>query len=172
VSPRLARALFVPSLFLEGVAWAFTDRRWWDRVDEALLVGALPFFWHVPRLKEAGVCQVINLCDEWAGPVTAYRRLGVEQLRLPTPDYSPPPLSHVLTAIDAIERGLRAGQGTYLHCKAGRGRSAIVALCWIMKTRRLCALEADRWLRRCRPQVDDHLSRREVVGEFAGVMSR
>jgi hypothetical protein len=39
-------------------------------------------------LHALGVRGVVNMCDEYAGPQSDYKRLGIQQLRLRTVDHS------------------------------------------------------------------------------------
>ena len=164
---RLAPWLFYPSL-----AWnvllgrVLRVRPWWSQVDDHLLVGALPLPADVSPLAKLGVRGVINTCREYAGPQAAYREHGIEQLRLPTTDFLPPTLADVDRGVAFIRRFAEQGDMVYLHCKAGRGRSATVALCWLIQQENLTPAQAQQWLWACRSHVDRHLYRRDVVQQF------
>lgn len=166
MNAKLTHALFIPSLLVEIGACLLTSRKWWDQVDKRLILGAMPFSRHVPRLHEAGVRHVINLCREYKGPVSGYRELGLTQLHLPTLDYQSPATSDVFQAIDFIERHGRPGRPVYVHCKAGRGRSATIALCWLMMARDLSASEAELRLAECRSHVNKRLGKQACVDAF------
>lgn len=58
----------------------------WTLVDSHVLLGAAPVaaLGHVDQLYARGVRAVVNLCDEYAGPLAAYRKRHVTQLYLPT----------------------------------------------------------------------------------------
>lgn len=167
MNAHLARALFVPSLLCEAATSLVTSRRWWDRIDDRLILGALPTTWHVAQLADLGVRRVINLCNEYPGPTAAYRRYQIEQLRLPTVDFTPPTLNSVIQAAQIVQQAAAADESVYLHCKAGRGRSATVAICWLMQSQGVSAEEAEGRLRRIRPHIDRDLHRRAVVAAFA-----
>ncbi|MEO2011942.1 MAG: dual specificity protein phosphatase family protein [Pirellulaceae bacterium] len=166
MNATLTRALFVPSLLGEVATFLVTSRNWWDSIDERLILGAMPFKRHAQRLHEMGVRGVINLCVEYRGPISTYEELGITQLHLPTLDYRPPDERDVFRAIDFIEEWGQGDQPVYLHCKAGRGRSATVALCWLVKSHRLSVAEAEERLIQSRPHVNKHLGQREVVMSF------
>lgn len=53
---------------------------------ETVYLGAAPvgFLGHADDLYAKGVRGVINMCGEYIGPVDDYKRLGMEQLWLPT----------------------------------------------------------------------------------------
>ncbi|KAE8665624.1 FKBP-like peptidyl-prolyl cis-trans isomerase family protein isoform 1 [Hibiscus syriacus] len=57
-----ARALFYPTLLYNVLRNKIqSEFRWWDRVDEFILLGAVPFPADVPRLKDLGVSGVVTL---------------------------------------------------------------------------------------------------------------
>ena len=139
---------------------------WWDQIDTLLFVGARPFKSDVRRLHDIGVRAVVNTCEEYAGPVDAYSECGITQLHLPTVDFTSPSFADVRTGIEFIEDSLSQGHAVYVHCKAGRGRSATIALCWLMYTYRIGPTDALRRLRDKRKQVSKHLAERPVVQQF------
>lgn len=77
------RAFFYPT-------WPLTylsrRRDYWTLVDSHVLLGAAPmsFMGHADALYARGVRAVVNLCDEYSGPLRQYRRLHISQLHLPT----------------------------------------------------------------------------------------
>ncbi|KAK1559365.1 hypothetical protein Q3G72_013663 [Acer saccharum] len=61
-----ARALFYPTLLYNVVRNKIqSEFRWWDRVDELILLGAVPFPADVPRLRELGVSGVVTLNEPY-----------------------------------------------------------------------------------------------------------
>jgi atypical dual specificity phosphatase len=162
-----ARLLFAPTLAWNALLGRVLKvRRWWDEIDPAVVLGALPFAADVPRLAAAGITAVVNTCEEYGGPITAYERFGIEQLRVPIVDFTHPTLAEVEKAVKFMENKVDAGGKVYVHCKAGRGRSATVAACWLMAARRLNRHEAQLRLSQCRPHVNPRIFERPVVIEF------
>ena len=162
-----ARLLFYPTLFLNILLCkVFGLRNWCDRVDEYVILGALPFKDDVPSLKKMGVRAVLNVCEEYSGPEEAYAREGIEQVRLPTIDYASPSLSMVREGVSFIEKFASRGDLVYVHCKAGRGRSATIVLCWLIKAKKIKPNEAMNFLLERRPHVNKKLDKRKVVREF------
>ena len=72
------------------------------------------------------------MCDEYAGPEKEYKRLGIKQLRLPTTDHFEPSFQALEESIQFIEGHQKRGEKVYVHCKAGHGRGASVAMSWLM----------------------------------------
>jgi atypical dual specificity phosphatase len=115
------------------------------------------------QLAKLGVSAVVNLCEEFPGHERELGALGMIQLCLPTLDYHAPAEESILTGIEFIQEHAGRGQKVYVHCKAGRGRSATLVLCYLMVTRRWTPEQAYRHIKTARPQVDGGLERREVV---------
>jgi atypical dual specificity phosphatase len=165
--PRLAQAIFLPTY-----AWnlllgrVLKLRHWWDEVEPGVFLGARPLRADVKSLYEVGVRGVVNMCDEYRGPVDLYDKLGIEQCWLRTIDFQPPTLDQVRQGVDFIRRFLDEDKKVYVHCKAGRGRSATVVLCWLMQEQGMTAAQAQAFLRSKRPHVNAALDQRVVVKEF------
>lgn len=163
-----ARLLFLPTLLYNAILGRWLKvRHWWDQVEPGLWLGALPMRSDVARLSRLGVTGVINMCREYPGPLRLYRDAGIEQLWLPTIDFQPPTLDDIERGVAFIERQLSAGGQVYVHCKAGRARSATIVLCYLMAHRGLTAGQAQRRLLEVRPHVHPSLDQRQVVKEFA-----
>ena len=162
-----ARLVFWPTL-----AWNYLlgrvlgVRNWWDRIDEHVFVGAYPFAGDVASMRGEGVRAVVNTCEEYKGPVEQYRKHGIEQLHIPTTDFTHPKLSDVEAAVEFIQKYKLQNDAVYIHCKAGRARSATVAICWLMKYRGMSVEEAQRHLLESRPHTNLRLAERPVVQQF------
>uniref|UniRef100_A0A0E0IPP0 Tyrosine specific protein phosphatases domain-containing protein n=1 Tax=Oryza nivara TaxID=4536 RepID=A0A0E0IPP0_ORYNI len=125
----MARALFYPTLLYNVVrSKVQSEFRWWDEVDQFILLGAVPFRRDVPRLQKLGVYGVITLNE----PFETLSR-GIDHLVIPTRDYLfAPSLVDISRAVDFIHRNASCGRMTYIHCKAGRGRSTTIVLCYLV----------------------------------------
>ncbi|TMW59658.1 hypothetical protein Poli38472_004727 [Pythium oligandrum] len=145
VAKVVGRAYFYPT-------WPFTylARRndYWTLVDSHVLLGAAPmsFMSHVDALYARGVRAVINLCDEYEGPIKQYRKLHIPQLRLPTIDHTEPSVEDIETAVAFIQEKKDSGVRVYVHCKGGNGRSAAIAFCWLLYARNFTLEEAQEYL--------------------------
>lgn len=163
-----ARLVFYPTL-----AWnillgrVLKIRRWWDKIDPHVFVGAYPFARDVPAMHQAGIRAVVNTCEEYAGPQQQYQQYGIEQLRIPTTDFTHPSLDDVQQAVEFVQEHVAKDEAVYIHCKAGRARSATVALCWLMKYRGMTADQAQAQLLEARPHTNPRIAERPVVKEFS-----
>lgn len=74
----VARVLFYPTLLYNVVrSKVQAEFRWWDEVDQFILLGAVPFGRDVPRLQKLGVYGVITLNEpfETLVPSSMYQEM-------------------------------------------------------------------------------------------------
>ncbi|GMH03353.1 hypothetical protein Nepgr_005192 [Nepenthes gracilis] len=165
-----ARILFYPTLLYNVVRNKIqSEFRWWDQVDQFLLLGAVPFSKDVPRLKQLGVGGVITLSEpfETLVPPSLYQAYGIDHLVIPTRDYQyAPSLIDIDTALDFIHRNASSGRTTYVHCKAGRGRSPTIVICYLVKYKHMTPAAALELIRSKRPRVLLHPSQEKAVQEY------
>jgi protein-tyrosine phosphatase len=104
-------------------------------VFEGLLIGCYPLDEEdVAMLHWAGVERVLNLVedDEYrAGEREAVQRAfagaGIEEYRMPFPDFGGLPTELVDQAVSIIRGWLAEGRRIYMHCRAGWQRSPAIA---------------------------------------------
>ncbi|KAJ8534753.1 hypothetical protein K7X08_016481 [Anisodus acutangulus] len=167
-----ARALFYPTLLYNVVRNKIqTEFRWWDRVDEFILLGAVPFPADVPRLKALGVAGVVTLNEPYETLVSTslYLDHGINHLVIPTRDYLfAPSDGDIDRAIEFIHGNACCGKTTYVHCKAGRGRSTTIVLCYLVKHKHMTPEAAYDYVRSIRPRVLLASSQWQAVQEYYG----
>lgn len=95
---------------------------YWTEIDDTLLLGCAPmnFLNHPKSLYNLNVRGVINLCDEYNGPVKSYNDLGIEQLHIKVVDHYEPSYLQMEEAIDFISKYKKRGERVLVHCKAGQ----------------------------------------------------
>jgi atypical dual specificity phosphatase len=142
-------------------------RAWWNEIDSDVILGARPFRSDIPKLAAAGVKNIVNTCEEFPGFTADYKQARIDQLYVPAIDFTHPTRESIDEAVQYIDRAVAAGNKVYIHCKAGRGRSATVAICWLMHSRGMTLEQAQQHLLRCRPHVNSHLGDRPVVQQYA-----
>ncbi|KAK4343399.1 hypothetical protein RND71_036493 [Anisodus tanguticus] len=165
-----ARILFYPTLLYNVFRNKIqSEFRWWDQIDQFLLLGAVPFPSDVPRLKQLGVGGVITLNEHYETlvPSSLYHAHGIDHLVIPTRDYLfAPSFVDINRAVDFIHRNACSGQTTYVHCKAGRGRSTTVVLCYLVEYKHMTPAAALEFVRSRRPRVLLAPSQWKAVQEF------
>ncbi|KAI3813078.1 hypothetical protein L1987_17794 [Smallanthus sonchifolius] len=165
-----ARALFYPTLAYNVVRNKFqAEFRWWDHIEEFLLLGAVPFPTDVERLKDLGVRGVVTLNEpyETLVPTSLYRAHGIDNLVLPTRDYLfAPSIDDICEAVNFIHGKTLLKQATYVHCKAGRGRSTTIVICYLIQHRHMSPDDAYAYVRSIRPRVLLAAAQRLAVEEY------
>lgn len=166
-----ARVLFYPTLLYNVVrSKVQAEFRWWDEVDPFVLLGAVPFRSDVTRLQKLGICGVITLNEpfETLVPSSMYKSRGIDHLVIPTRDYMfAPSLVDINQATDFIHRNASCGKITYIHCKAGRGRSTTIVLCYLVKYKNMTPAAAFEHVRSKRARVLLTHSQWKAVQEFS-----
>jgi atypical dual specificity phosphatase len=90
---------------------------------------------------------VVNLCEEYSGPIRQYEKLGISHLRLPTVDHFESSVEDLERAVTFIRKHKDDGSKVYVHCRAGHGRSAAVVFAWLMsKDPQADLLALNQWL--------------------------
>ena len=134
-STRLAYGLFVRHAVL-GVEWIN------EVMPDVLLGGLACSDWrHAEELHGTGVTAVLSLVEPaentptWAAiPVKPeeWDALGIKYRCLATPDHAPPSPPSLRAACEFIRTVLDEGGRVYVHCTAGRGRSASVVAAYMV----------------------------------------
>ncbi len=161
---------YYPSLLFNRAMCAAGLWRAWDWIDEHVLVGMVPTRGQLESLRRLGIGAVVNLCQEFAGHRDELARLGMRHLHLPTLDFHPPTTDDMRRGVAFIQESIADGRKVYVHCKAGRGRSVTLALCYLIVARRWTAAQAYAHIRAARPQVDRRLTERACVREIERAM--
>ena len=167
VRKRLLRIMFWPTLMWTILLHNMMPdkRRWYDRVDSRVIIGALPLKRQLEMLSRVErVTGVINFCDEFAGH-SEYERIGMRQLRLPTLDYCSPTAQQLESGLDFIRRQ-PPGASVYVHCKAGRGRAGTMLMAYLIDDKGMNPQEAQAALSAARPHVSPRLWKRPSVREL------
>ncbi|XP_077085120.1 phosphatidylglycerophosphatase and protein-tyrosine phosphatase 1 isoform X2 [Siphateles boraxobius] len=101
-----------------------------------------------------------NSAEEW-------RAVGVEQIRLDTVDLTGvPSLEHIHKGVDFTLRHRQQGSSVYIHCKAGRSRSATIVAAYLIRLHCWSPEEACEMLASVRPHVLIRSAQLEVLQEY------
>jgi len=139
----LARVSFLPTLAFNVAMEKLGSRPWWSRIDQRVVLGALPFRGQNAQeiVDQEQVKGVVSMNEDYElksfsnmGPQWA--SLGVKFLQLPTTDMFTSPCQ------DQLKQGVKfirqistetPDSSVYVHCKAGRTRSATLVGCYLME---------------------------------------
>lgn len=134
-------------------------------------MGSLPLPWDVSVLVHTHkVGAVINMTQEYKGPLKEYAKYGVQQLRLPTVDTAAPTLEQVHLGVSFIETYIKENpeKRVFIHCKGGRGRAAVMTAAYYIKKHKgkVHPREVVKRLKEKRHVVSSAVSKYETVLEY------
>ncbi|KAN0033484.1 hypothetical protein ACTA71_007171 [Dictyostelium dimigraforme] len=138
-----------------------------SQLDENVYLGAMPMESDVTLLfYKYKINSIVNLCDEYQGPTQHYNQYGMQQLYVPVVDHYEPDVEIIEKSIQFIVKQIELGNRVYIHCKAGRGRSGAIAICWIAYSRRVTLEVAQKILLEKRKIVRKQLYKQKNVNQY------
>ncbi|XP_037378165.1 phosphatidylglycerophosphatase and protein-tyrosine phosphatase 1-like [Talpa occidentalis] len=172
----LARVLFYPTLLytlLRGKIPGRARRAWYHRIDRTVLLGALPLRSLTRRLiQDENVRGVITMNEEYetrflCNSSKEWKKVGVEQLRLSTVDMTGiPTLNNLHKGVQFALKYQSQGQSVYVHCKAGRSRSATMVAAYLIQVNKWSPEEAVKAISKIRSHIHIRHGQMEVLKEF------
>eukprot|EP01129_Flabellula_baltica_P010747 TRINITY_DN4578_c0_g1_i1.p1 TRINITY_DN4578_c0_g1~~TRINITY_DN4578_c0_g1_i1.p1 ORF type:complete len:394 (-),score=77.46 TRINITY_DN4578_c0_g1_i1:32-1213(-) len=146
-------------LFNRGMNTVNDGWHWWDAIEEfhgaTLFLGALPIKSDERNdakfLSECEIKAVLSLVlafeiqeGDGFSPVSKedWADFGVTQLHVPTQDFKTLGYDSIQRGVEFIHWNISNGRSTYVHCKAGRGRSALIVMCYLVKYHQMTAEDA------------------------------
>ncbi|XP_028916317.1 phosphatidylglycerophosphatase and protein-tyrosine phosphatase 1 [Ornithorhynchus anatinus] len=148
----LARLLFYPTLLYtlaRDKAPGKAHRPCFHRIDRTVLLGALPLKARTRQLvEEENVRGVITMNEEYetrylCNSTQEWEAAGVEQLRLSTVDLTGiPTLENLQKGVRFLLQHRARGNSVYVHCKAGRSRSATMVAAYLIELHKCSPEEA------------------------------
>ncbi len=146
-----------------------TAPAWWSAIpvegEYQIVLGAIPLKnrGHDETLRSQNLCAVLSLVEDFeietqglfSVPMQKkeWKEKGIVQLHIPTRDFNPVSLKDIDRGVSFIERQRSGGGNIYVHCKAGRGRSATIVICYFMKYWKMSPEDALRHVSQHRPAV-------------------
>ena len=174
----VSRVFLWPTIIVKRLAWALG---WdiagqccpWNRVHDHVVLGAAPLVWDVATLfaPPYSVRAVVNTQDEYGGPRATYAKYGIAQLRVRTIDFTIPDYAQCVRSVLFMANFVRRGEDVLVHCKAGKGRSTTVVLCFLIAAYGMTPEEAEAQCRLTRPFISSRKDK-PVVKRFAAEAPR
>ncbi|XP_055679356.1 phosphatidylglycerophosphatase and protein-tyrosine phosphatase 1 [Lutzomyia longipalpis] len=186
----LARLSFYPTLLYNVLMEKATSRRWYDRIDSNVILGALPFRSMTQDLiHKENVKAVVSMNEDYeltvfSNTAEMWKNHGVSFLQLPTVDiFECPDQTKLMQGVTFINHFLPAGSkipglvssknessdtpGTvYIHCKAGRTRSATLVGCYLMMRNNWTPEQAVEHMKEKRPHILLHRQQWKALSVF------
>ncbi|KAL5255130.1 hypothetical protein ACHWQZ_G014535 [Mnemiopsis leidyi] len=135
------------------------DLDWFNSVDDTVILGAIPLRNKSPWINELNLGGVISLNESHENKKTLsvkeWAELGVTNKKYDIADHvGAANVAQVTEMINFIKEQEQAGKTVYVHCKAGKGRSASVVMCYLCKKHGITPEESFEMLRKKRKQID------------------
>ncbi|MBN3277741.1 PTPM1 phosphatase, partial [Polyodon spathula] len=168
-----ARLLFYPTLAYNVCMEKISRRRWFDRIDQTVLLGALPFKSMTKELVEKeNVKGVITMNEDYetkyfCNTAQEWKSVGVEQLCLSTVDFTGvPSLENLHKGVDFALKHKEQGDSVYVHCKAGRSRSATLVAAYLIRLHCWSPEQACSFMASVRPHILVRQGQLEVLRQY------
>jgi len=178
-SNMFARVTFLPTLAYNVAMERVSSRRWWDRIDQAVILGALPFRskYTEDLIKDEKIKGVVSMNEDYelalfSHQAEGWAKMGVNFLQLSTTDiFCAPSQAKLRQGVQFMREIAQdsAGESVYVHCKAGRTRSATLVGCYLMETHRdegWGPEQAVDHMRTARPHILLHNKQWEALREY------
>ncbi|XP_023012376.1 protein tyrosine phosphatase, mitochondrial 1 [Leptinotarsa decemlineata] len=175
-----ARVSFYPTLAYNVIMEKISTRQWYNRIDDTVILGALPFPSITKELVEKErVKGVVSMNEDYelflSNDEKSWKTVGVEFLQLATTDiFATPCQSKLVEGVRFIDKFVSHGRvedgisshSVYIHCKAGRTRSATLVGCYLMHRYKWSPEEAVNYMREKRPHILIHSKQWEALHVF------
>jgi len=172
-----ARVSFLPTLGYNVFMEKISNRRWWDRIDNNMVLGALPFRGEVSKklLQEENIKAVVSMNEDYelkmfSNQKEDWQKLGMNNfLQLATTDiFEAPRVEKLMEGVTFIDDMIKTDPNAsiYVHCKAGRTRSATLVGCYLIHTYSCTPEEAVEIMRKKRPHILLHTKQWEALRNF------
>lgn len=148
-------------------------RKWayWTKLSDQIYLGAIPLKnWnHVEKISALGVNAILSIIEEhelknqpFAKPVKTddWEKRKMQVLKISSPDLEPVELKKMAQAVQFVLEQVQSGNQVYIHCTAGRGRSASVAVCTLAKLLGISPEQSIQLIKSKRPQLS--LNKKQV----------
>lgn len=165
-------------LFNYSLALAFShvnclvgDWNWQDKIGDyeggTLYLGVLstisPWQNSLNWMKEEGITDVLSVVEPFENiskgllikpiPPKKLQKEGINQFQLEAEDFETLSQQQIERGVEYLNDALSKGGKVYVHCKAGRSRSALVVMCYLVKYQKMTAQEALAHVRAQRKQA-------------------
>lgn len=118
----------------------------YDAITDDLFLGRLPTKNdndHISFPQDFEIGAVLSMVEHFENhslgiltdPVTPedWKSLGIEHLQIEAKDFHPLTIDEIREGVEFIEENIEKGLKVYVHCKAGRSRSAAIIIAYLVK---------------------------------------
>jgi atypical dual specificity phosphatase len=154
--------------------------KWWSNITDQLVLGGIPLKNKehdtelANQLKVGAVLSILEDFELTTPGVFSlpcqekdWKSLNVIHHQVSSRDFYPISLETMETGVDFLDNQIKKGVKCYVHCKAGRSRSASVALAYLLKKAVVKTIdEGIALLQKARPIVENFDSIRPVLNQY------
>lgn len=133
------KKLIYQSTLVLNKAWHFFAKRWWDEITPGLYLGALPLHGHLETLRIT-LQAVLSMVEEYEReesllhhPIKGsdWESIGIVQKSIPIADFTQVPLVKLHEGVEFVKSHREKNENVYIHCKAGKSRSAAIVVSYL-----------------------------------------
>lgn len=116
-----------------------TTKHWFDEITPNIVLGALPLHEHFDAIKNENVNSILSMVDafelenETFDIIHGWQGTGLDHKHIETPDFIGVENHKIQEGVEFLEQQIQENKKVYVHCKAGRGRSASVVAAYLLK---------------------------------------
>lgn len=151
---------------------------WWTKIEPFnIYLGALPLLnnGHLDQIIALGVTDVLSMVEDfemedgWFNkPVkpSDWEANGIVVKHIQAVDFLPLKAEEIQEGVEYLAQKIQEGHLVYVHCKAGRGRSATIVICYLMQYEGLTFEEAYRFVKEQRPHINLNDQQRQAILDY------
>lgn len=170
---------FLYEVSLSYTKW--TSNAWWSKIEPLnLYLGAIPLKnqGHLEQIAELGITDVLSivedfeLADGWVNSPAKkedWEALGVQVKQIPAVDFYPLTQQEIQEGIEHLHTLLQEGKTVYVHCKAGRGRSATIVIAYLMKYHGLSFEQAFSTIKEARSAINLNAGQQQAIFDYFSI---
>lgn len=119
---------------------------WWSSVDDQIIIGAIPLnnHGHIKKIiEDEKVTAVLTLLEPFeinskgwfSSPVkpAEWNHNGISHKHIHALDFLPLTQQQIIDGVTFLKEQIKNNKKIYVHCKAGRGRSVTVVVCYLLQ---------------------------------------
>lgn len=148
---------------------------WWNKIDDNITLGAIPLK-NKGHLNEIEADAVLTCLEDFeihanslfGVPVRPEEWIvkGKEVRQVKAEDFKPLTQTEIDESVEFIHQNISENKRVYVHCKAGRGRSATAVICYHIKYKNMSVEEALHYVKEKRPQISINKYQMQAIREF------
>ena len=158
----------------------WTSNAWWTKIEPyPIYLGALPLKseGHLQPIIDLGVTRVLSVVEDfefedgWLNKpvkIADWTARNIQVHHIPAVDFAPLTNAEIQEGVQYLADMIREGHTVYVHCKAGRGRSATIVIAYLMQYQGISLNEAIAFVKDQRPQINLNPEQRGAIVKYFG----